>query len=656
MSVTEVGGRLQDRLRQATWAHRRFPAPPVDRPPAPVAAPAVGRSPGSWGGIALPVGLELDGGTAAAQRLLSSAEALLAGRWEVLGTVRTDMVHPDWSLDPVSGERYPDQDYAFAVDYRSPSDRRQVKQIWELSRHHHLTVLAGAWRLSGDRRFASAVDQQLRWWWDANPVLAGVNWCSGIELGIRLISWAWVRRLLEGWPGASQLFEDNQQAVRQIYWHQRFLEAFTSRGSSANNHVVAEAAGQLVASCAFPWFAESDQWRHHSLGRIEHELGRNTFPSGLDREQAFEYHGLVAELGLVAAVEAAAAGAPVRPATWSLLCRMLDTGAELLDAAGRPPRYGDGDDGRAMVVDDPSGDRWSSLLALGAVLFGPAPWWPPTATDVRSALLGGLLGRTVDVGGRSRPRRTHFADAGLTLLRSPADDRGELWCRCDGGPHGYLSIAAHGHADALSVEVRHDGIELLVDPGTYCYQGRPQWRRYFRSTLGHNTLEIDGLDQSVSGGAFLWTRQASSRVLEVTTGPGLQHWSAEHDGYQRLDDPVRHRRTVTLDPERLCLDIADQVASTGCHTLQLAFHLGPHIEARLDGHQLFLHWQRPGGRVAQGTLHLAPELDWWAHRGSTEPILGWYSPAFGHLVPTTTVVGTGQLGPVELHSRLEVRP
>ena len=72
----------------------------------------------------------------------------------------------------------------------------------------------------------------------------------------------------------------------------------------------------------------------------------------------------------------------------------------------------------------------------------------------------------------------------MTILRGP----GEIWCRCDGGPHGFLSIAAHAHADALSVEVRHDGVDVLADPGTYCYHGQPEWRQYFRSTLGHNTL------------------------------------------------------------------------------------------------------------------------------------------------------------------------
>ena len=97
-----------------------------------------------------------------------------------------------------------------------------------------------------------------------------------------------------------------------------------------------------------------------------------------------------------------------------------------------------------------------------------------------------------------RPRR--FPDAGLVILRSRGEDGPEIWCRCDGGPHGFLSIAAHAHADALSVEVRHDGVDILADPGTYCYHGEPAWREWFRSTAAHNTVEVGGVTQAESGG------------------------------------------------------------------------------------------------------------------------------------------------------------
>ena len=68
--------------------------------------------------------------------------------------------------------------------------------------------------------------------------------------------------------------------MRQIRWHQEYLAAFESRGSSANNHVIAEAAGQLAASCAFPWFAESERWRRESSRLLERELDAQHVPVG----------------------------------------------------------------------------------------------------------------------------------------------------------------------------------------------------------------------------------------------------------------------------------------------------------------------------------------------------------------------------------------
>ena len=98
-----------------------------------------------------------------------------------------------------------------------------------MSRHHHITVLADRLVADGDERYAEAAAGQLRSWWAANPFLTGVHWTSGIEAGIRLISWVWVRRLLDEWPKVGDLFEHNDDAVRQIAWHQEFLAAFPSR-------------------------------------------------------------------------------------------------------------------------------------------------------------------------------------------------------------------------------------------------------------------------------------------------------------------------------------------------------------------------------------------------------------------------------------------
>jgi hypothetical protein len=587
--------------------------------------------------------------------VLASADRLLRGEWEVLGVTRTDMVRPDWFRDPATGRRSAPGRYAFRIDHRSDAQVGNIKQVWEISRLQHLTLLATAWFLTHEEKYANRVADHLRSWGHENPFLSGVHWTSGIELGVRMISLAWIRRLLDDWPGVGEEFEGNDVTLQQLHWHQQYLASFRSRGSSANNHVIAEAAGQLVASCAFPWFPASERWRAKAAQVLERELIRNTFPSGIGRELASDYQCFVAELGFLAAVEAEAAGHPLSPGTWQRLCAMADSAAALVDARLRPPRQGDSDEGRALLLDAPAANSWPSFLALAQTLVGRRDWWPHPPVDARSVLVSSLAPAVRRVAprhieGRPPRRPTRFADAGLTLLRTSGED--EIWCRCDGGPHGYLSIAAHAHADALSVEVRHAGVDILADPGTYCYHGERAWRSYFRSTIAHNTAELDGRSQSSEGGPFLWVRHAQAREIEVIDDGDIASWTAEHDGYSSLDPPARHRRSVLLDRASSSIDIVDQIEG-GQHDLRLAFHLGPELVAKLDGSCAALRWPTASTPGA-ARLELPAGLNWTLHRGETDPILGWYSGGLGQRIPAFTLLGCGRSAPdIPLTTRLE---
>ena len=632
MSPAEVFYRSLDAGRRRVWAHRQVqPGEPVALPP----DTQMGRDFMSL----LPASARTTVDRDAAAALILAADAVLNGTWTVLGSQRPDSADPDWFYDPVTGRRAPNDRLAFRIHHRDEAETGNIKQIWEMSRHHHLTVLASAWWLTQQEHYADAAAEQLRSWWTANPFLTGVHWTSGIEAGVRLISWAWIRRLLNEWPKVGDLFEHNDDAVRQIAWHQEFLAAFPSRGSSANNHVIAEAAGRLVAACAFPWYGRSDQWRRNAAALLERELAANTFGDGLNRELATDYHRFVLELGLVAAVEADAAGQPLSEPTWARLTRILDAGAAILDATGRPPRQGDGDEGRALVVDDPHRNPWAAVLATGAALLGDRSWWPPFDGAVLASVVG-ALGRSRQLPRPSaQPRR--FVEAGLVLLRTRPQDGPEIWCRCDGGPHGFLSIAAHAHADALSLEVRHDGVDILADPGTYCYHGEPVWREWLRSTAAHNTVEISGVSQSESGGPFLWNTHARTSTLTCEVGEdAVQTWSAVHDGYLRLRTPTTHRRLATLNSPGRKLMVVDTIDVSAAVPVRLSWHLGPDIVVRLDGTCAELSWH-VGPDRRQGRLVLPDALSWTNHYAEVDPIEGWYSPRFGTRVPAYSLVGRG---------------
>ena len=469
--------------------------------------------------------------------------------------------------------------------------------------------------MTGDEVYARRVEDHLRDWWAVNPFLTGVHWTSGIELGIRLISWTWVRRLLDAWAPAVDLFERNPAFHAQLDAHHRYLAALVSTGSSANNHVIAEAAGQFVAATAFPWLPSSGRWAADALELLQDELAAQTFPSGLNRELASDYHGLVLELALVAAAELVYAGRAVPAGLADPIVRMTDALAAIVDVRFQPPRQGDGDDGIGLVVDGSDANRWASLLVTGAEAVGGLPWWPSLpGVDVRAQLLGAVFrGRLEAQRPRAATRPSVLGDAGMVIVRGRTPEGHEIWCRGDAGPHGFLSIAAHAHADALAIELRVDGVEVVADPGTYCYHGEPAWRAYFRGRPGtppwRSTVVTSPSPVGRSSGHATRTPGCSS------PSGSTQRRFALGRGARRLlrrDEPVRHRRRVELDREASRLTVIDELVDGSVHPVCLSFPLGPDVTCRLDGNTADLHWTA-SDRGA--TFVLDPALDWIVVRG-----------------------------------------
>ncbi len=620
MSAGEISSRAGVAVRQRYWASARRRPDGLRSVRGPRgAAVALARQPVS------------------APAVIAAADELMAGRWPLFH-LRPAMVgeQPDWFRDPASGVASAPDTYAFAVPYRDEAAVGNAKYVWELSRHQATTVLAAAWWLTGDDRYAERVRAHLSSWWAENPFLSGIHWTGGIETGLRLISWVWMRALLSEWPGVRSLFDDNDAFVGQLYHHLLYIRRLHSRGSSSNNHLIAELAGVVAACAAFPWFRESGAWGAWAQAGLAAQAEAQTHADGFNREQASDYHSFVFEILAGTALATRLAGQPALDRVESVMRRMADALASSLDAAGRPPRYGDGDDGRGVLLDAPETSGDAVVLDVARAMFGPAAWWRETEATLLGAVARIICGEALP---RGVARENSFPGAGMTLLRV-GEGRDEIYVRCDAGPHGYLSIAAHGHADALSVEARYGGVDILADPGTYCYHGEPAWRSYFRGTLGHNTLRVDEVDQARIGGPFLWLDRPGAALGEqVLDGPMLS-WSAHHDGYRRLADGVTHYRTVLLNRARRTLEIEDWIDAGAAHQVTLAFHFGPAVEAELDAASVTLHWPGQSAR-----MRLPGSLAWRAHRGDTDPPLGWYSPGFGQRVPAWSLIGRGLLPP-----------
>jgi uncharacterized heparinase superfamily protein len=220
-----------------------------------------------------------------------------------------------------------------------------------------------------------------------------------------------------------------------------------------------------------------------------------------------------------------------------------------------------------------------------------------------------------------------FKDAGLFVLASKRGTPEEVFALIRAGPFGYLSIAAHAHADALAFTLSVGGKPFLVDPGTFTYYADPRRHSWFRSTAAHNTVTVDGQSQAVEGGPFLWTRHASAHVQSwepFADGARLEAW---HDGYARLPGKVRHRRRCELHGHALTIE--DRIEGRGTHALAWRFHFAPECRVSLSGSTC--RAERSGAAIE---MLLDTGIDWRLESD------GWYSPCMNVKVQSVVLAGS----------------
>lgn len=607
-----------------------------------------------------PAFLAGDGSDTDVAALRAAADAVLAGRWNVFALRGVELgFPPQWNRDPKTGTVAP-LTLGKQIDYRSEQVVGDIKYLWEPNRHLELVALAQAWRVTGEQRYADGARTLLQSWFEQCPYPLGVHWTSSLELALRLLNWACAWELLGGL--ASPLFQGaaGQRFQRQwldaIYQHSHFIAGYFSRHSSANNHLFGEYMGLFVASSVWPCWPISKQWQALARKGLEEEALKQNTPDGVNREQAVYYQHEVMDMMLLCQLIGRAHGAGFSAAYLERLERLADFIAALMDVAGNVPMTGDADDAQMVrLAHDAGWHRYRSLLASCAVLFGRADFKRKAGEfDDKNRWLFGVAGlqqwQALDASGAEAPVMA-FPEGGYFLLGSDFGTPDEIRMVVDCAPLGYLSIAAHGHADALAFTLSAGGEELLTDPGTYAYHTQKKWRDYFRSTPAHNSVSVDGLDQSEIGGNFMWLKKANARMIAHETNSDVQVFEGQHDGYGRLADPVLHRRRIEFNFNNKCIVVKDILQCTNVHDIAVHWQFGDDCVVTVAGGQLLAQGQRSGLRMR--CSHGAPDI----LRGSDTPPGGWISRRFDEKAPIASAAWRVQVqGTTEIVTHIELMP
>jgi uncharacterized heparinase superfamily protein len=356
-------------------------------------------------------------------------------------------------------------------------------------------------------------------WMVENPAGQGIGWAP-YPTSLRIANWC--KWILSGASSGSHVYAS---IAGQAAWLEKNLERHLLA-----NHLLANAKALLFAGSVFQG-ACAERWRSGGLRILEQELPRQILSDGAHIERSPMYHSIILEDVLDLCNLRRAFSVPL-PDLSTYASRML-----------------------AWLQHMMHPDRRISFFNDAA--FGVAP--DTSALHAYAERLGIPAAAVV------------LGDSGYLRLEND-----HIVVLFDAAPLGPDYQPGHSHADTLSFELSYRGNRVFINSGTSTYDPGPA-RTFERGTAAHNTIRVDGVDQSEMWGAFRVARRA--RPFDVRTDNRL-FVEAAHDGYHRLWPQVTHRRRIHLSGDTVVIN--DQIEGRGQHTVELFFHVAPGADPNMQ--------------------------------------------------------------------------
>ncbi|WP_129690842.1 heparinase II/III domain-containing protein [Gottfriedia acidiceleris] len=404
---------------------------------------------------------------------------------------------PDWHYAYIL-DNYWSLDFSFNMNIKQRDDIGDPRVAWEINRLQYLPKLAFNYMLTDDIEFLNLLKKHFYSWVNSNPFLWGVNWTSPMEAALRNISLIFVLAYLEDKKDDEDLKEFLTDIKLMILNQNQFVNEHYSQHSSGNNHLIVEMVSMnIVASC----FGMNDiQKSTHNI--LEKEIIRQTFNDGVNKEQAIHYHSFVVEALLLWIKVCNDGEIRISKNVIELIGKMVEYIADMMDEKGNVPQLGDSDEGKIISFGEEN--HYVMVLDFATHIFNKiySPYNKITSKTILS-ILGDEFVKTLPI--YNRKSNKIYKEGGKTIFRKEIINK-RILLTFEYGNLGMSSIFAHGHADALSINLNVNGIPIFVDPGTYIYNIEYSLRDRLRMSNSHNTISKSGDNFSISRGAFLWEK------------------------------------------------------------------------------------------------------------------------------------------------------
>ncbi len=459
-----------------------------------------------------------------------------------------------------------------AVDWRCAD----VSKLWRYNLHYFDYLL-------DETRSLDARDHLIDDWIEKNPPGAADAW-EPYTVSLRIVNW------IDYFLRTEDTRPPKDPWLSSLYGQAMWLERNIEHHILAN-HYLKNAVALIFAGVFFAG-RHPDRWLDRGIRILAEEVREQILPDGGHFERSPLYHALVAQdlVDVVNILSRNKTGA--KPASVELFEDKARAALEFLEDILHP-------DGEIPLFND---------AATGIALHPSA--LQAYARDVL------------------QPKSVHRTENEALILKP---ETGYYGCRLDGdfllidcGPIGPKYQPGHAHCDTLSFELSVNGRRVIVDSGVSGYDN-DDLRAYVRSTAAHNTLKINGIEQSEMWGGFRVGRRARplSARLERRED-GAVAFAGAHDGYRHLWQGVIHNRQILCRPESGVsgcgvYEVADRLTGKGSVRAESFLHIHPDLNVeRVDSR---FRIAEPGGRPI---MDIVPD-DWSA----CEMEDGVYCPRFG---------------------------
>jgi hypothetical protein len=500
-----------------------------------------------------------------------------------------------------------------------------IEWTWDLNRHVFFETLGRAYHYTNKERYACKFGELLKSWLKNNHANEkNRNWSNVYEVALRINTWIW----------AYYFFR--QSYTFDVATCILFLKGLLAQGiylsknieyHVRNNHLLLEAKSLALLGILFPEFKRASKWKSKGLKILFRQIRRQVCSDGVHGERATHYHRVITGELLELFVLMQNNNAYIPEDIIEAFRKMVEFEVSVTKPNGLVPLFGDSsqDDTHLRFSGANGGPIYLNQIKLNPVLSYPEETciWLLGCERVKKFI--NLTPKKFDIDSKAFPHGGYF------IMRS-GEGLDVKYLAFDCGPFGYKPTPNHGHADALSFEMYAFGKTIIVDPGIYSVSFGEKWRNYFRSTKAHNTVVVDDKNQSTLLGFNRVYNPATATLHEWITNTIFDFVDGSHDGYQRLKDPVTHRRQIIFIKPDYWL-IIDILKGKKKHIFEQYFHFTPETELNLNkksGILMAKHSQNVFMKIMPiNTMGLKSEVI----EGSTSPIQGWVSYLSGKKQP-----------------------